>query len=184
MTDSVTQAEFDESRLLASLAQAMVSNPRASLQELSKAVGISKATLYRFCRTREHLVERLLAHSAEVISNAVQTANLSDATPLEALKRLNANCLEHREWTVFFIHHQKDDALSSRAIADWEKQIDTFFLRGQQEGVFRIDIAAPELQTIWVSLLLGLIEAESRGRIARASMLTLFERAFLNGVLA
>lgn len=184
MINSVTQTELEENKLLASLAQAMVDSPRANLQELSKAVGISKATLYRFCRTREQLVERLLKHSTEMISKAVQAANLCDTPPLDALKRLNENSLEHRELTVFFMHHERGDALSSQAIADWEKQIDAFFLRGQQEGVFRIDIAAPELQSIWISLLLGLIDAEYRGRIARASMLSLLERAFLSGVLA
>ena len=119
-----------------------------------------------------------------MISKAVQTADLDAASALEALRRLNANCLEHRELIVFFMHHKRDNALSSQAIADWEKQIDAFFLRGQQEGVFRIDIAAPELQSIWISLLLGIIDAEGRGRIARASMLSVLERAFLNGVLA
>lgn len=119
-----------------------------------------------------------------MISKAIQTADLDAASALEALRRFNTNCLEHRELTVLFMHHEKGDALSSLAIADWEKQIDAFFLRGQQEGVFRIDIAAPELQSMWISLLLGLIDVEARGRIAQTSMLSVLERAFLNGVLA
>ena len=47
---------------LSALALALVTQPRASLQELAKAIGVSKATLYRFCRTREQLVARLIAH--------------------------------------------------------------------------------------------------------------------------
>ena len=180
----VTPAEQEEHKLLASLAQAIVGSPRASLQELSKAVGISKATLYRFCRTRDQLVERLLEHSSQMISQAVAAANLNDTPALEAFKRLNSNCLAHRELTVFFVYYWRDASLNSVAIADWETQVDAFFLRGQQEGVFCIDIAAPGLTEIWVSLMLGLIDAELRGRIARASMHTLLERAFLNGVLA
>ena len=62
-----------------------------------------------------------------MISKAVQTADLDAASALEALRRLNANCLEHRELIVFFMHHKRDNTLSSQAIADWEKQIDAFF---------------------------------------------------------
>lgn len=57
--------------------------------------------------------------------------------------------------------------------------LDAFFLRGQQQGVFRIDIPAPALTEIWVSILLGLVEAERHVRIARAGLATVVERAFI-----
>ena len=46
-------APAEEEKTLAALALAMVDHPRATLQELAKAIGVSKATLYRFCRTRD-----------------------------------------------------------------------------------------------------------------------------------
>ena len=39
--------EAGHEKLLVALAIAMVDQPRATLQELAKAVGVSKATLYR-----------------------------------------------------------------------------------------------------------------------------------------
>ncbi|MBN9460894.1 MAG: TetR family transcriptional regulator [Burkholderiales bacterium] len=175
-------AQTEDNRLLASLALALVDQPRANLQELARAVGVSKATLYRFCRTREQLVERLVAHATRLIGEAIQAAGLDAGPPLEALKRLTANNVEHRELTAFLIYYWKpDSALEACPHIDWEAALDAFFLRGQQEGVFRIDVPAPALTEIWVSILLGLVEAERRGRIARAGLPALVERAFLEG---
>lgn len=175
----------EDHKLLVSLATAMVEKPRATLQELAKAVGVSKATLYRFSRTREQLVERLLGYSTAMITDAIRAAELEAHPPLQGLRRLNANNLEHRELTVFLVHYWKaDESGEICAEKDWETQLDAFFLRGQQEGVFRIDIAAPAMTEIWVSILIGLVDAEHRGRVARAAMPTLLESAFLQGVAA
>ncbi|GAB2471014.1 MAG: TetR/AcrR family transcriptional regulator [Comamonas sp.] len=184
MTLSDTQAHADDHPLLAALAVAMVQRPRAPLQDLAKAAGVSKATLYRFCRTREQLVDRLLVHSSAMIDEAIRDAELDTAPPLEALRRLSANHLELRELMAFLVYYWRDDAVDPDTEAGWTAQMDGFFLRGQQAGVFRIDIAAPALTEIWVSTLLGLVDAERRGRIARAGMAALLERAFLHGAAA
>lgn len=172
----------EEHQTLVALAQALVDLPRANLQELAKAIGISKATLYRFCRTREQLIERLLAHATKTIGEAIQAAELDTAPPLEALRRMTVNNLEHRELSAFLIHYWKPDPMCDPCPdASWDVALDAFFLRGQQQGVFRIDIPAPALTEIWVSILLGLVEAERHGRIARSGLAAVVERAFLHG---
>lgn len=178
-------AEKDDTKLLAALALALVNHPRASLQELAAAAHISKATLYRFCGTREVLVERLLQYGVEVINAATLLAELETAPPLEALRLLIEKNLEHPEISAFLIHYwESNTELGAASEAEWDKKMDAFFLRGQKEGVFRIDIGAACLTEIWVSILVGMIEAERRGRIARAQMPDLIERAFLHGAAA
>ncbi|QEI05694.1 TetR/AcrR family transcriptional regulator [Pigmentiphaga aceris] len=174
-------APQEENRLLVALASAMVDRPRATLQELAQAVGVSKATLYRFCRTREQLVERLIHHGTVVIGHAIASAELHTSPPLEALRRLIANNLEHRELSSFLMHYWKDASTPPAAGEEWEIALDTFFLRGQQEGVFRIDLTASVLTELWITIFMGLIDGERRGRIARAGMAGLVERAFLHG---
>jgi TetR/AcrR family transcriptional repressor of mexCD-oprJ operon len=166
--------------MMAALAQALVDRPRASLQEVAAAVGISKATLYRLCRTRGQLVERLVRHATTRITEAIEAACLDTAPPLTALERLIANNLGHRELTTFLIYHWRQDAAAA-VEAGWDATLDAFFLRGQQAGVFRIDLAAPALTEIFVALLLGLIDAERLGRVARAGLAGVIERAFLRG---
>jgi len=171
---------------LSALALALVTQPRASLQELAKAIGVSKATLYRFCRTREQLVARLIAHSMDTMNRLLQQARLDEDDPIEALRRLTALQLEHRELAAFLTYYWKeaDASLSDASAAAWDAQMDAFFLRGQQQGVFRIDFSAAALTEIWVAAFIGLADAERRGRVAHAGLGTLLERAFLQGTLA
>lgn len=164
---------------LNALALAMVQHPRASLQELAKAIGVSKATLYRFCRTREELIERLLSYGLKVIGETINSAGLDTLPPLEALRNLTEKSLKNREITMFLINYWDDE---KEAPPEWDQQMDAFFLRGQQAGIFRIDIPAAALSEIWVALLCGLSEAEYRGRIAKAGLADLLERALLQGI--
>ncbi|CDM39933.1 HTH-type transcriptional regulator nfxB [Ectopseudomonas oleovorans CECT 5344] len=59
--------------------------------------------------------------------------------------------------------------------------LDSFFLRGQQEGYFRIDITAELLTELFVSLIYGMVDAERRGRAASARSLAVLEQFFLKG---
>ncbi|MBY4948467.1 TetR/AcrR family transcriptional regulator [Cupriavidus respiraculi] len=176
----------DNSRLLAALALALVDHPRGTLQELAKAVGISKATLYRFCRTRDELISRLIEHCAGVLAGVIDSAGLDDPSPLAALRRLNANMIEQREVAAFLIYYWREvvSGMSTDWQTGWENKLDAFFLRGQQKGVFRIDNSAPAMMEMWASLLIGLLDGERRGRIARAGLPALAERAFLHGAAA
>lgn len=174
----------DNASILPALALALVDNPRATLQELARAAGISRATLYRFCRTREQLIERLMHHSAQTFNDVIRLSKLDEGPALEALTRLIANNLQHRELCVFLMYYWKDGSADVTAEAWWQHALDSFFLRGQQQGVFRIDIPAPALTEIWGSILIGLVDAEHRGRIARAGLSTLIETAFLAGISA
>ncbi|WP_322981505.1 TetR/AcrR family transcriptional regulator [Pseudomonas sp. C11] len=180
------EIQADDSPLLASLAMAMVERPRSTLMELAKAVGISKATLYRYCRTRDALVARLMAHSLGLLTQAMRAAQLDASPPLDALRRLNANYLEHRELIAFLVYFRREKyaAKPPTGQSEWEVSLDRFFLRGQREGAFRIDIPAPGLTELWASSIVGLVDAERRGRVARAGLAELIEQAFLEGVSA
>ena len=168
--------------MMAALARALVDRPRASLQEVAAGVGVSKATLYRLCRTRGQLIERLVHHATTRITEAIEAAHLDTAPPLTALKRLIANHLAHRELTTFLTHYWRPDTPTAAGVeAGWDAALDAFFLRGQQAGVFRIDLAAPALTEILVALLVRLIDAERHGRVARAGLAGVIERAFLRG---
>lgn len=184
MTTAETSSADDHS-ILPLLALALVDRPRATLQDLAQAVGISKATLYRFCRTRDQLIQRLITYSAQTLFAAIQTARLDEDEPVEALRRLIANNLEHPEVTLFLMYFWcREDVDDHSAEQAWQTTLDGFFLRGQQSGVFRIDITAAALTEIWSSILVALVDAERRGRVARVGLETLIENAFLNGTLA
>lgn len=178
-------ATTDDTKLLASLALALVEKPRASLQELAKSAGISKATLYRFCHTRDDLVHRLLQHATALLHAAADEVDLETGAVLEVLPRFIAAQLEHRELMAFMIYYWKPEVIEAAPwAAQWSAflaRTDAFFLRGQRERAFRIDIPAATLTESFGGLFCGLVEAEVRGRVARASMETVLASLFLRG---
>lgn len=176
-------SDKDDHKILTALAGALVNKPRSSLQELAAAVGISKATLHRFCGTREQLIERLLNYGVTLIDANIKNAQLDTAPPLEALRTLTAYTIENPEISTFMVHYWELDWEAGKDFSNtWDRVMDAFFLRGQQQGLFRIDIPAAALTELWVSIVLGMLEAQHRGRVAKSGILTVIEQAFLNGV--
>jgi TetR/AcrR family transcriptional regulator, mexCD-oprJ operon repressor len=171
--------------LLLQLAVVLVNQPRANLQELAKAVGVSKATLYRFCPTREELIERLLDEATETITRSMENCNLEHAPVDVAFKALVASILDSKELTQFLIYHFRPELLletnPDKRWLDIQKASDKFFLRCQQEGMLRIDMSAAALNEIFFGIACALVEAEHRGRVPRAGMAELIEQMFLQG---
>ncbi|EKA40492.1 TetR/AcrR family transcriptional regulator [Pseudomonas aeruginosa] len=106
----MTLISHDE-RLIKALAVAIVDHPRATLKELAEAAGVSKATLHRFCGTRDNLVQMLEGHGETVLNQIIQACDLEHAEPLEALQRLIKEHLTHRELLVFLVFQYRPDFL-------------------------------------------------------------------------
>lgn len=171
--------------LLLAVAMAMVDNPRASLQELAKAVGVSKATLYRMCPTRDKITERLFSESVRQFDLAIAAAELETAPIPQAFRALIEGHLRHKELFVFVSNTWEPQLLEASDTehrwAEYEAIFDQFFLRGQQEGFFRVDIGAAALSELMIGMLSALVNSERSGRIARKDMLDTMEKMFLTG---
>lgn len=86
---------------------------------------------------------------------------------------------------VFLVFQYRPDYLDPDGEgARWQSYIaalDAFFLRGQQKGVFRIDITAAVFTELFLTLIYGLVDAERRGRAASANSAQTLEQMFLHG---
>ena len=185
MESELMTQPLPDDRLLKALAVAFVDRPRATLKELAEAAGISKATLHRLCGTRDNLVEMLMAHGLTVLNQVIQRTDLDNAEPLTALKRLIQEHLAHRELLMFLMFQYRPDSLDpANEGAKWipyDSALDAFFLRGQRAGLFRIEVGAPVLTELFLSLIYGIVDAERRGRAASASSAGIIEQFFLQG---
>lgn len=172
-------------KLLTSLCSAVASHPRASMQELAERIGVSRATLHRLCGTRENLDRLLEQHTKDSLRRILQRATPQTAHPLPALQQLIHDHLAQEELIVFLASRYHPHLRVSRAPeADWnfyQDELDAFFLRSQQLGVFRIDLTAPLLTEVFVSTLYGAIDARNRGRIP-GDCYKLVNNFFLQGV--
>lgn len=179
-----------EDALLRSLALTLTENAGATLQEMAKAAGVSRATLYRFAATREQLLDTLQQHVMETMSRLLDDAGLESQPPLEALRQLIMGYIAEREFCVFmitqfdpYIKRNTQQAYPDECIAH-EHRLDDFFLRGQRAGIFRPDVPNRWLTDLFFGFIYMLCESEYRGRIAPADMQRLFEDMFLSGALA
>lgn len=174
-----------DERLLKALAVAIVDRPRATLKDLAESAGVSKATLHRFCGTRDNLVEMLERYGEAVLEQSITAADLQQSEPLAALRRLIGEHLKHREMLVFLMFQYRPDFLNPEGGgARWQSYIlalDNFFLRGQQQGVFRIDITAAVFTELFTTMIYGLMDAERRGRAASANSASVLEQMFVHG---
>lgn len=176
---------LDDDNLMIALAAILAKSPNATYQEIAKGLGISRATLYRFCGNREELIHRILKYASSKLTENLKTARLEEGHPLEALNRLLESESEYRSLHAFLSEfwsslHELDAELLPSFLT-YEKTLDTFFLRGQHEGVFRIDVPAAVLNEALTWLLIGLMDSERRGRIARASVTEIAKQLFLEG---
>lgn len=174
-----------DEKLLKALAVAVVDHPRGTFKDIAQAAGISKATLNRFCGTRDNLIEMLMEHGSVVMNQIIDDAGLIEHSIPEALHRLISDHLIHRELMAFLAFQWRpdslDDAVGGTRWLPYGDALDAFFLRGQKEGVFRIDIGAPELTEMFISVVFGMVDAERRGRVARAGMASIIEQFFMKG---
>jgi TetR/AcrR family transcriptional repressor of mexCD-oprJ operon len=171
---------------LAAIAVAMVKKPGATYQELAEDIGVSRATLYRFCPNRQELILRVLRHATNQLNQSIENARLSDGSPAEGLNRLVNAYVENKELVGFIAQYWYADAqLDTELTKAWylhQIEVDKFFLRGQAEGVFRIDITAATFNDGLCWLIVGLVDSERRGRVARAGFANMIETLFLNGI--
>lgn len=174
-----------DEKLLKALAVALVDHPRGTFKDIAEAAGMSKATLNRFCGTRDKLIEMLMEHGSVIMNQLIENAGLSERPIPEALHRLISDHLLHRELLAFLAFQWRPDSLDEDAGGTrwlpYGDALDAFFLRGQKEGFFRIDIGAPELTEMFISVVFGLVDAERRGRVARAGMAFVIEQFFMKG---
>lgn len=180
----MSQSTSDE-KLLKALAVAIVDRPRATLKELAESAGVSKATLHRFCGTRDNLVEMLERYGETVLEQIVVAADLERTEPLQALRGLIGEHLKHREMLTClgFLYRPDifDPEVEGRYWQTYQGALDAFFLRGQQLGAFRIDISATVFSELFLALIYGMVDAERRGRAASSNSLATLEQMFLQG---
>ncbi len=176
-----------DEHLFKRLTAAFVSRPRATMKELAQMAGLSKATLHRFCGTRDNLLNRLELHAENMLRMIIANARLDPADAQEALRRLIREHLTHRELMAFLMVQYRPDSLDfDQPDARWKlyfDALDRFFLGGQQLGVIRIDITAAVLTELFISLMYGIVDAEQRGRAAPADSARAVEQMFLHGAV-
>ncbi|XJC73098.1 TetR/AcrR family transcriptional regulator [Delftia tsuruhatensis] len=178
--------ELDD-KLASALALAVSQHPRANLEQLARAAGTSKGTLYRICATREGMIDLLMQRTERHMREALEKADLTRLPFADALHRLTKHLMTHRELYLFWsavvsvdLGGTKDHDMKGYALSFLEVR-SRIFLRGQKAGVFRIDMSARWLAKSYSFLLYGALDSAQRGEIATLGISGSVNKIFLCG---
>src|SRR5690606_12846544 len=154
------------------LAEALVRQPGASMEQLAHAIGVSRATLHRMVSSRDELIRKLSEHALETCAAVFAELEHDEGPADKALERMIAALNPNANLFLFLHRHGLAHA---RAVGEEEwlaqrSRLVAFFQKGQEQGLFRIDVSASWLVDALGALLRAAGEAAYEERLARADM--------------
>ena len=175
----------DRDHVLRTAAALLTRKATATMDEVAKAAGISRATLHRQFAGRDALVRALEALGIEECEAALDAARLDDGTAQEAVRRLVRE-LEKVAGLLAFLYTENQLFEGEEQNAGWariDERIAALFRRGQQSGEFRIDLSAVWLTEALYGLLGSGAWAVAEGRVARNDFTHMIVELLLGGAL-
>jgi AcrR family transcriptional regulator len=160
-------AERSIARIVAAARERLGSDPNAGIDDIAKAAGVGRMTLYGHFRTRADLVEAALADALRAGDEALASVDLTgDAR--DALDRL----LES-SWTLVAesaaLLTAAQGVLPAERIRNQHaapaQRMEELIRRGQDEGVFRADLPITWLVNVVHYVLQGAAEENRAGRL-------------------
>lgn len=160
-------AERSIARIVAAARERLSSDPAAGIDDIAKAAGVGRMTLYGHFRTRADLVEAALADALRAGDEALSAVDLTgDAR--DALSRLLGS-----SWTLVAesaaLLTAAQGVLAAERIraqhAAPAQRMEELIRRGQDDGVFRTDLPISWLVNVIHYVLQGAAEENRAGRL-------------------
>ncbi len=132
----------DRDHVLRSAAALLTRKSTATMDEVAKAAGISRATLHRHFAGRDALVRALEALGIEECETALDAARLDEGPAADAVERLVRE-IESAAGLLAFLYTENQLFEGEEQNQGWTRiddRISALFRRGQLAGEFRIDL--------------------------------------------
>ncbi|MGW7819480.1 TetR/AcrR family transcriptional regulator [Streptomyces puniciscabiei] len=176
---------LDRDQVLRSAAALLTRKSTATMDEVAKAAGISRATLHRHFAGRDALVRALEALGIEECEAAVDRARLDEGSAGEAVRRLVVE-IQPAAGLLAFLYGESQLWEGERVSDGWPRldtRIGAVFQRGQQTGEFRIDLTPVWLTEALYGLIASCAWATLDGRVAARDFPTMVAELLLGGAL-
>jgi TetR/AcrR family transcriptional regulator, mexCD-oprJ operon repressor len=145
----------DRDHVLRSAAALLTRRSTATMDEVAKSAGISRATLHRHFAGRDALVRALESLGIEECEKALDAARLDEGPASDAVRRLVRE-FEPAAGLLAFLYTENQLFEGEEQHDGWARidaRISALFRRGQRSGEFRID-----LTPVWLTeALFGLL---------------------------
>ncbi|MBB3082264.1 AcrR family transcriptional regulator [Geodermatophilus sabuli] len=155
------------------------------MDEIAAAAGISRATLFRRYPNRQVLVSAVARAAAEAYVVATDAARLEEGPPDDAVRRLIA-ALVPLGLRFGLLTSQPLDELVEKdlltLVHDSDEQLRELVRRGQEDGVFRVDLSAEWVVIMVTWLLVGGADGVRLGQLAEREVERLVTETVLSAL--
>ncbi|MGK5630663.1 TetR/AcrR family transcriptional regulator [Streptomyces sp. URMC 123] len=159
----------DRQYVLSRAAALLTRKATASMDEIAKAAGISRATLHRHFAGRDALVRALGVLGIQQIEECLDAARIEEGDPVAAVRRLVDEAMPAAGFLAFLYgENQLYEATEmDEAWARVDERVIALFRRGQDQGLFRIDLTPGWLCEALYALIAASAWAVQDGRVAQ-----------------
>jgi len=174
----------ERDQVLRSAAALLTRKSTATMDEVARAAGISRATLHRQFAGRDALVRALEALGIAECEAALEAARPDEGPAADAVRRLVAEVEPHAP-LLAFLYTENQLFEGEEQNGDWaaiDERIAALFRRGQASGEFRIDLTPAWLTEALYGLLASGAWAVAEGRVAPKDFTHMIAELLLGGV--
>ncbi|MEU6402815.1 helix-turn-helix domain-containing protein [Streptomyces sp. NPDC046985] len=176
---------LDRDLVLRSAAALLTRKATATMDEVAKAAGVSRATLHRHFAGRDALVRALESLGLAECEAALEAARLEEGPAREAVRRL-VRAIEPAAALLSFLYTENQLFEGEGQNEGWARldaPVAALFRRGQAAGEFRIDLTPAWLTEALWGLLASGAWAVSEGRVASRDFTHMIVELLLGGAL-
>ncbi|HKR70438.1 MAG TPA: TetR/AcrR family transcriptional regulator [Streptosporangiaceae bacterium] len=159
-------AEHNRTAIIRAAISVLNGNPAASIEDVARAAGVTRQTVYAHFASREALLEAVFEHAASDAMAAFDAAGLDDEPPAKALLDLLEVGWKVSAQYPFLWHlppvSASEDADRHGPVLDWLQNI---IRRGQETGDFEPDVSPAWLVTASLALARAAEEEVKAGRM-------------------
>ncbi len=160
-------AERSIARIVSAARERLSSDPDASVDDIAKAAGVGRMTLYGHFRTRAELVEAALVDALRAGEEALSSVDLTGDARDALARLLDSSWALVAESMALSSAAQK--ALPAGRVRELHtapaRRVEELIRRGQDDGVFRTDLPISWLINVLHYILKGAAEESRTGRM-------------------
>ncbi|NEB21534.1 TetR/AcrR family transcriptional regulator [Streptomyces coelicoflavus] len=175
----------DSEQVLRSAAALLTRKSTATMDEVAKAAGISRATLHRHFAGRDALVRALESLGIAECEAALDAARTEEGPAADAVRRL-VRAMEPSAALLALLYTENQLFEGEEQNEGWARidaGLTALFRRGQESGEFRIDLTPAWLTEALYGLLASGAWAVAEGRVARNDFTHMIVELLLGGAL-
>jgi AcrR family transcriptional regulator len=159
-----SHARSNHARILAVARAELSRDPDASLEEIARAAGVVRRTLYEHFPRRDALIDALAAEAGDALEAALAAARRPDDGPPAALARLMLAAWavgDHYRMLISLARRRLGEDRLRAILAPARAESVAILERGQQDGTFAAHLPAAVLARATESVALAILEAQA-----------------------